>query len=624
MGSPGDKYEVEADHMADKVVNKTGSGEAVQKMEGEEEVQQKPLAESVTPLVQKMEASEEEAPVQKMEEEESVQMMEEEEPVQKMEEEEPVQMMEEEEPVQKMEEEEPVQMMEEEEPVQKMEEEEPVQKMEEEEPVQAMEEEEAVQTKCAECGQEKESVQAKCSECEKKKMSKNENEESPLQKSKSQNSTHSKLESSLRKGRGGRKMDPSTLSSMESGFNADFGHVKIHTDSESVQMNKEIGAQAFTHGNDIYFNEGKYNPNSKDGKHLLAHELTHTIQQKGMVQKKVQLKIGDGHDFPPASRFSKNKALEATFDNHRTITNGNKGTHVRRIQEVLIKLGYPLPNFGVDGDFGSETNRAVRAFQTDVGITVDGIVGTNTIDFLDKRDRGAEVNPPIRPVIANAPFNVANAIVQPGAVPSIPLGACDYGLTFPENVQVRVDVINTGATWQPILSEVVGNYSLQQRILPSQTEVTGPGGNTTAANYCAQITELNSLGNCPPTAQWYMQEAVLAHERVHATRFRNALIDPSVITPLETAIEAINIPASLLVNNPTIAELFIRFDPRFIAALRTAQANWLTQILVLVANDHNAGGATDTAEHAIVDPMVRRICRHARRNRWPSCPPVCP
>jgi hypothetical protein len=78
MGTPGDKYEVEADRMADQVVNKTGGGDAVQKMEGEEEVQQKPLSASVTPLVQKMKSSEEEAPVQKMEEEEPVQAMEEE------------------------------------------------------------------------------------------------------------------------------------------------------------------------------------------------------------------------------------------------------------------------------------------------------------------------------------------------------------------------------------------------------------------------------------------------------------------------------------------------------------------------------------------------------------------
>jgi hypothetical protein len=51
-------------------------------------------------------------------------------------------------------------------------------------------------------------------------------------------------------------------------------------------MNKELHAQAFTHGSDIYFNEGKYNPASNEGKQLLAHELTHVVQQTGAVQPK--------------------------------------------------------------------------------------------------------------------------------------------------------------------------------------------------------------------------------------------------------------------------------------------------------------------------------------------------
>src|SRR5690606_1881665 len=55
--------------------------------------------------------------------------------------------------------------------------------------------------------------------------------------------------------------------------------VRIHTGADSVQMNRELGAQAFTHGRDIYFNEGKYNPSSPDGQRLLAHELTHVVQQ---------------------------------------------------------------------------------------------------------------------------------------------------------------------------------------------------------------------------------------------------------------------------------------------------------------------------------------------------------
>jgi hypothetical protein len=85
---------------------------------------------------------------------------------------------------------------------------------------------------------------------------------------------------------GGSPMEAGTRQNMESAFGADFSKVRIHNDSASKKMSNDLGAQAFAHGNDIYFNEGKYNPNSSSGSHLLAHELTHTIQQGGAVQKK--------------------------------------------------------------------------------------------------------------------------------------------------------------------------------------------------------------------------------------------------------------------------------------------------------------------------------------------------
>lgn len=77
----------------------------------------------------------------------------------------------------------------------------------------------------------------------------------------------------------GSTLDNSVKSDMEGGFGTDFSNVRIHTDAESVKMNQQLGSQAFTQGNDIYFNEGKYDPSSDSGKHLLAHELTHTVQQ---------------------------------------------------------------------------------------------------------------------------------------------------------------------------------------------------------------------------------------------------------------------------------------------------------------------------------------------------------
>ncbi len=97
------------------------------------------------------------------------------------------------------------------------------------------------------------------------------------------NSLGDKLSSKAGKG---MPMAGNIKSQMESGFGADFSGVNIHTDSDAISMSKELGAQAFTHGNDIYFNEGKYNTGSTSGKHLLAHELTHTVQQGASVQGK--------------------------------------------------------------------------------------------------------------------------------------------------------------------------------------------------------------------------------------------------------------------------------------------------------------------------------------------------
>ncbi|MGV3604189.1 MAG: DUF4157 domain-containing protein [Dyadobacter fermentans] len=92
---------------------------------------------------------------------------------------------------------------------------------------------------------------------------------------------------------GGSPMPESVKSEMESGFGHDFSDVRLHTGSNAVQMSRDMQAQAFTHGNDIYFNENKYNPGSRDGKRLLAHELTHTVQQGGGVQKKLVQKAGN-------------------------------------------------------------------------------------------------------------------------------------------------------------------------------------------------------------------------------------------------------------------------------------------------------------------------------------------
>ncbi|AFY83187.1 eCIS core domain-containing protein [Oscillatoria acuminata] len=103
---------------------------------------------------------------------------------------------------------------------------------------------------------------------------------------------------------GGSPLPAQVRSFMEPRFGADFSPVRVHTGPESVQMNRELNAQAFTHSNHIYFGEGK-----SPGQDLLtAHELTHVLQQTdGTVHKKPNSELKIGQDKTPTLQCQKNE-----------------------------------------------------------------------------------------------------------------------------------------------------------------------------------------------------------------------------------------------------------------------------------------------------------------------------
>ncbi|WP_432695159.1 eCIS core domain-containing protein [Marinobacterium sp. YM272] len=80
--------------------------------------------------------------------------------------------------------------------------------------------------------------------------------------------------------RSGSPLENRVRDRLEAAFNRDFDGVRIHTDDAAVVLNREFGARALTAGDDIFFNRGEYNPETRQGLHLLAHEATHTLQQR--------------------------------------------------------------------------------------------------------------------------------------------------------------------------------------------------------------------------------------------------------------------------------------------------------------------------------------------------------
>jgi Domain of unknown function (DUF4157) len=81
----------------------------------------------------------------------------------------------------------------------------------------------------------------------------------------------------------GEPLPASTRAEMERAFGADFSSVRVHTNGGAAQLSRGLKAQAFTYGEHIFFDHGRYDPESAQGKRLLAHELTHTVQQRDTI-----------------------------------------------------------------------------------------------------------------------------------------------------------------------------------------------------------------------------------------------------------------------------------------------------------------------------------------------------
>lgn len=96
-------------------------------------------------------------------------------------------------------------------------------------------------------------------------------------------------------------LDNSTRGFMESRFGRDFSGVRVHRSTEAASAASALNARAFTVGNDVFFNRGQYQPHSAAGRELIAHELTHTVQQgasPGRAARRVQRGIGDDNPAP--------------------------------------------------------------------------------------------------------------------------------------------------------------------------------------------------------------------------------------------------------------------------------------------------------------------------------------
>ncbi len=117
----------------------------------------------------------------------------------------------------------------------------------------------------------------------------------------------------------GRALEPETRKFMESRFGYDFGEVRIHTDNQAEVMARNLNAEAFTIGRDVYFGSGRYNPATNSGQRLVAHELTHVVQQSH--QPRLQRLVRTSLVTCPAGQnpYSADRRASTLLDNAMTL-----------------------------------------------------------------------------------------------------------------------------------------------------------------------------------------------------------------------------------------------------------------------------------------------------------------
>jgi hypothetical protein len=198
--------------------------------------------------------------------------------------------------------------------------------------------------------------------------------------------------------------------------------------------------------------------------------------------------------------------------------------------------------------------------------------------------------------------------------PSRPLDSSLWGLTMPEGVTVGLSAYLCGGKWYAELTSLVGNYSKQAALPAGVQEVTGPAGNTTAMNFCDQVTSLDGLGT---GGNWYMLAAIEAHESLHEAAMPQIIKDASA--SIEAYIEDVYVDDSGLSQADAIEA--IKASPAFLIAVELSNMAFLIQGAPVCETQHTSG-ATAAAERAVVDPMISSICTYSG---WygalcPACP----
>ena len=232
--------------------------------------------------------------------------------------------------------------------------------------------------------------------------------------------------------------------------------IPAHEPAESARA---LNARAYTTGNDVVFGASYYSPDTNEGRKLLAHELTHVVQQS--------------HKLRPWSMPSvQRKCVDCADEEDKS---KQPVRHVQR-KAASIEFEHAVSN--------------VLPSQGDMKSKCPAAAASPSSFSLGPRD----------------------------AADIATWSACKWGGTRPDPLQIDTDCCEDGGNWHLVVKKVRSKVATHSRHLSGQSEATV--ASSTSANFCTQVGDLDALGKCP--GSWYMLSAVKAHEAVHNSEWKSS------------------------------------------------------------------------------------------------------
>jgi hypothetical protein len=151
----------------------------------------------------------------------------------------------------------------------------------------------------------------------------------------------------------GRPLEPSLRQDMEQRFVHDFSQVRVHTGAAAEQSTREVSAHAYTAGHNIVFDKGEFSPETQGGRRLLAHELTHVIQQSSVSAKSSIHRQERSRPSPAAVDTEAQVIIDFAQDTSRSVSVRAEGVVRRIIDQYFSNFTSMIDGIDYDGALGS-------------------------------------------------------------------------------------------------------------------------------------------------------------------------------------------------------------------------------------------------------------------------------